>query len=227
MKFKTFFSFSMLDRKEKPYISTSAEIEYHGEPRSEVESSAVLQLVLNRAAMMGDCATLEFIRNNGGQDLPNLIISEALNLAINNGKEDEAVLLIQWDINGFIDSADPETRETFLHKAALKGQSRTCAALISKNPKLKIDAKNRNKSTALHCAVASGDLDTVKVLLNAGASIKIKNEHNNTAISLARLHNQNEILECLEKNVSSKNIENFVSSDPLAPQSSPRISRIS
>ena len=86
--------------------------------------------------------------------------------------------------------------------------------------------KNRNKSTALHCAVASGSLQTVQVLLDSGATIKVKNNHKNTPISLAKLHDQRQILDLLENFGSRDNIESTPISDPLAPPSSHRISRI-
>lgn len=234
MKFKTFFSFSMLDKEEKPYLNTTAAIEYHGKSKSAVKPTAILQGILNRAALLGDAETLKYLKENGASELEELKLIEPLILSIEHKKENATVLLLDWGDGAAADDllnySDPQTRETLLHRAALKGSSKTCSRLISKNPKLDIDAKSKNKSTALHCAVFSGDLETVRVLMDAGASLKLKNNHKNTALSLASLHNYQDIISLL-KNArtgvkTGDTTENSTKTDPLAPPSSSRISRI-
>lgn len=226
MKFKTFFSFSMLDKEEKPYLNTTAAIEYHGKPKSTVKADVLIQKLLNRAAVAGDCETIKFLQNSKAEQIEGLKINESLILSIENGHEGSSVALIEWIGNGLSVQMDPESKDTFIHFAALKGQAKTCAALLKNNPDFDIDVKNRNKSTALHCAVASGNLDTVRILLNSGASIKIKNSHKNTPISLAKLHNQQQILSLLENFDNHDKIDKMPISDPLAPPSSERIARI-
>lgn len=226
MKFKTFFSFSMLDKEEKPYLNTTAAIEYHGKSKSTLKPAALIQKILNRAAVMGDTETVKYLQSCGAEQIEGLKINEALILSIENGHEATAVALIEWDKNNLSCMADSETKDTLLHVAALKGQANTCAALLKNKTNLDIDMKNRNKSTALHCAVASGNLQTVQVLLDSGASIKIKNNHKNTPISLAKLHDQRQILDLLENYENRDKIELAPISDPLAPPSSHRISRI-
>ena len=226
MKFKTFFSFSMLDKEEKPYLNTTAAIEYHGKAKSAIKSNVLIQKLLNRAAITGDSGTIKFLQNSKAEQIEDLKINESLLLAIENGHEESSIVLIEWIGNGLSVQVDPETKDTFLHFAALKGQTKTCAALLKINPDLDIDLKNRNKSTALHCAVASGNLDTVRILLDSGASIKIKNNHKNTPISLAKLHNRQQILSLLENFDNHDKLEKIPMSDPLAPLSSERISRI-
>ena len=220
----------MLDNEEKPYLNTTAAIEYHGKSKSAIKPMILIQNILNRAAISGDTGTIKFIKENGAKEMKELRIIEALKFSIENRQEDASVLFVQWGGADVAKYVDQETRETFLHRAAFNGMSKTCSALLSEGSSLNIDSKNRNKSTALHCAVASGDLYTVRVLLDAGASIKIKNDHKNTALSLARLHNQQEIIDCLEKNnaVHPSKTEKSSSNtrDPLGPTSSNRISRI-
>jgi hypothetical protein len=226
MKFKTFFSFSMLDKEKNPYLNTSAAIEYHGNPKSNVKTNVLVQKLLNRAAISGDCETIKFLQNNEAEKIEGLKIHESLIFSIEKGHEESSVALIEWIGNGLSLQMDPESKDTLLHFAALKGQAKTCAALLKNNPDFDIDMKNRNKSTALHCAVASGNLETVRILLDSGASIKIKNNHKNTPISLAKLHNQQQILSLLENFDNHDKIDKTLISDPLAPSSSERISRI-
>ena len=219
----------MLDKEEKPYLNTTAAIEYHGKSKSTVKPTALLQRILNRAAVLGDTETIIYLKENGADHMEEMKIIEPLILSIENKKEDVTFLLCDWNANELLNYSDPQTRETLLHRAALKGSSKTCSLLITKNSHLDIDAKSKNKSTALHCAVYSGDLETVRVLINAGASIKIKNDHKNTALSLARLHNHQDILTFLENAPNIKihdNIDRSPKTDPLAPLSSSRISRI-
>lgn len=217
----------MLDKEEKPYLNTSAAIEYHGKSKSAVKPSVLLQRVLDRAAIIGDTDTINFIKDNGGTQIIEIKVVQALDLAIQNGQEGSSIALIEWGGSKVTEYVDTETLDTFLHQAALKGMSNTCTALLKQGSSTNIDARNRNKSTALHCAVASGDVNTVNVLLDAGASVKIKNDHKNTALALAKLHNQQEIISCLETNNSfSKSDKHLSTTDPLAPVSSTRISRI-
>lgn len=214
----------MLNKEEKPYLSTSAAIEYHGKSKSEIKPSSLLQLTINRAALRNDQDLINYLRDNGAQQVEDLKIGFALNLAIENGNEDSACSLIRWDDKEVPKFVDNETRDTFLHKAALKGLSKACSLLIGLD--LKIDAKNKDKSTPLHCAVASGDIETVRVLVDAGASLKIKNNHKNTAIRLARLHGKQDILTLLENKSNHTKPESRSEIDPLDPASSERISRI-
>jgi ankyrin repeat protein len=227
MKFKTFFSFSMLDKEKKPYLSTSAAIEYHGKSKTEPNPNGLLQLILNRAAINGDIEMFDYMRSNGADKLSELKLQEALNLAIENSQEVSALLIINWGGSDVTSHIDKVSHETFLHKAAFKGLPRVCGALLETNPSISIDAKTKDKSTALHFAVASGSLETVEFLINKGASTKIKNSHKNTAKALAIMYNYQEIIKCLEvgkrSNFSTDPSSNM---DPLAPQSSSRISRI-
>ncbi len=203
-------------------MNTSAAIEYHGKSKSEVKPVALLQRILNRAAIIGDTETIKYLKENGGGQMSEIRVNRALEFAIENRQEDAAVTLIEWGGSSLAEETDPESQNTFLHRAALKGMPKTCSALLLPVVHPKIDAKNRHKSTALHCAVASGSVDTVRVLLQAGASIKIKNDHKNTALTLAKLYNQEEVISCLQSNGE----EEKPKSDPLAPPSSSRISLI-
>lgn len=219
----------MLDKEEKPYLNTIAAIEYNGKPKSAVKPTVILQGVLNRAAILGDAETLNYLKENRANEIEDLKLIETLILSIENKKENVTLLLLDWGDKDFLNYSDPKTRETLLHRAALKGSSKTCSRILSKNPKLDIDAKTKNKSTALHYAVFSGDLETVRVLIDAGASLKIKNDHKNTALSLASLHNHQDILSLLKDAANGKNCDAFkksIQSDPLGPPSSSRISRI-
>ena len=229
MKFKTFFSFSILNKEEKPYINTIAAIEYHGKSKSGVKPTTLLQDVLNRAAILGDTETLKYLKESGVDQIEEIEMIKPLIISIENKREEVTLLLLDWLEKELLNYSDPQTQETLLHRAALKGSSKTCSMIIAKSPELNVDAKSRNKSTALHCAVFSGNFETVKVLINAGASVKVKNDHKNTALNLARLHNYREIESLLENSSHSKNIDishRSSTTDPLAPPSSSRISRI-
>jgi len=215
----------MLDKEKKPYLNTTASIEYHGKKKSESDPIILLQLLLNRAAVRGDIDMLLFMKNNGTDHITEKHLKEALKIAIENRQESSSLFLIQWGGNEVTGHIDKITRETFLHKSAFKGMSKVCSEILNTNHSLSIDAKTRDKSTALHFAVASGNLETVKVLVNAGASLKIKNSHNNTAKAIAVMYNYQEIIKCLE-NGKSRNSGCEPNMDPLAPPSSSSISRM-
>ena len=78
MKFKTFSLFLCFDKEEKPYINTIAAIEYLGKSKSIVKPTALLQGVLNRAAMLGDVATLKYLKEGGVDQIPEMHMIEPL-----------------------------------------------------------------------------------------------------------------------------------------------------
>lgn len=217
----------MLDKNERPYMNTSAAIEYHGKSKSDVKPLAIIQILMNRAAFIGDVQCLKCLKDSGAGQLSGLRLQEAMIPALENHQDDAAIFLLEWGGKELTDYVDPENKDTLLHMAAFRGQAKICQKILDTDENLDVNAKNKSKSTALHCAVASGNIDTVRVLVDAGASIKSKNDHKNTAMTLARLHNQQEILNLLENKKNTKITSDGPSqNDPLAPSQSDRISRI-
>lgn len=215
MKFKTFWNFSLTDETDREYLKTSGAFEYAGRPKNKKDSELV-RLVLNRAAMIGDTGTVLYLIENGAAVRGKQV--EALPLAIDAGHQDIAVALIQAGAD--VSLVDKDTKQTLLHRAALKGQSRTCQALIA-TKNIKLDARNAQGSTPLHCAAAVGDERTIQLLVAAGACRKKKNSHANTPAHLAKLNGHLNVLKYLEKGAITAT-DALPPTDPLAA----RITRI-
>lgn len=222
MKLKTFWDFALTDSTDREYLKSSGSFEYIGQAKS-VKDREMVRLLMNRAAMSGDTETLRFMLEHGvavkGKQL------EALSLAIDSGQEQCAVILV--DAGADIGLVDRDTKQTLLHRAALKGQAETCRALLQRKS-IKPDAKNAQGSTALHCAAAVGNERIVLLLLSAGANRKKRNDHANTPAHLAKLNGHTKLSELLEK--GPKNalppLEPKPPSDPLVNSGATRITRI-
>lgn len=196
MKFKTFFSLSVTDRSNRPVMRTSGSFEYRTRPRDDA-GAELARLLANRAATAGDQATLQFMLAHGLAVRERHV--EALPLAIDAGHEACALLLVR--AGAALSLVDRDTRQTLLHRAALRGLADLCRALVAALPRarpFKLDACDRQGSTALHCAAASGDVDTVAVLLAAGAARKAKNRHGNTPLSIAQINNHPRVVALLQ-----------------------------
>jgi ankyrin repeat protein len=193
MGFKTFFTFSLTDKEQRPVLRTVGSIEYQGRPKTKV-SDELCRRLFNRAAASGDLETLRFMLANGWDASGRQ--AEALALAIDGNCESCALALIAAGADASV--IDRDTKQTLLHRAALRSQADTCRALL-RTRAVKIDAKNRQGSTALHCAAASGHMETIQVLLAAGASRKTKNEHKHTPLHIAQINNHPEAALLLDR----------------------------
>jgi ankyrin repeat protein len=61
-------------------------------------------------------------------------------------------------------------------KAAKKNSVESAKALLATDPDL-LDARDKDRSTPLHCAVWKGHLQMVEALLNGGADVNAENEN--------------------------------------------------
>ncbi|KAL5991445.1 hypothetical protein ACLOJK_012354 [Asimina triloba] len=64
-----------------------------------------------------------------------------------------------------------------------------------------VDALDKNKNTALHYAAGYGRKDCVALLLQNSAAVTLQNMDGKTPIDVAKLNDQKEVLELLEKDV--------------------------
>ncbi|GAB2279770.1 Ankyrin repeat domain-containing protein 2B [Dionaea muscipula] len=95
-----------------------------------------------------------------------------------------------------IGEEDSEGR-TALHFACGYGEVKCAQVLLEAGAK--VDALDNNKNTALHYAAGYGRKDCVALLLASGAAVTLQNLDGKTAIDVAKLNNQNEVLKLLEK----------------------------
>jgi hypothetical protein len=96
-------------------------------------------------------------------------------------------------------NAKDEEGRTALHFACGYGEIACAEALLS--AKADADATDKNSNTALHYAAGYGRRDVVQLLVDAGASVVLKNADGKSPIDVARLNNQAEVLQALEKDV--------------------------
>ena len=96
-------------------------------------------------------------------------------------------------------NAKDEEGRTALHFACGYGEIACAEALL--NAKADADATDKNANTALHYAAGYGRRDVVQLLVDHGASVVLKNADGKSPIDVARLNNQNEVLQALEKDV--------------------------
>ncbi|XP_047332179.1 ankyrin repeat domain-containing protein 2A-like [Impatiens glandulifera] len=93
---------------------------------------------------------------------------------------------------------DSEGR-TALHFACGYGETK-CAQILLEAGAV-VDALDKNKNTALHYAAGYGRNECVALLLEHGAAVTLQNLDGKTPIDVAKLNNQHEVLELLEKDV--------------------------
>ncbi|XP_058721956.1 ankyrin repeat domain-containing protein 2B-like isoform X2 [Vicia villosa] len=96
------------------------------------------------------------------------------------------------------DEEDSEGR-TALHFAC--GYGEVACAQILLEAGAKVDALDKNKNTALHYAAGYGRKECVALLVENGAAVTLQNMDGKTPIDVAKLNNQDDVLQLLEKDV--------------------------
>lgn len=91
---------------------------------------------------------------------------------------------------------DSEGR-TALHFACGYGEVKCAQVLLEAGAT--VDALDKNKNTALHYAAGYGRKECVVLLLENGAAVTLQNLDGKTPIDVAKLNNQHEVLDLLEK----------------------------
>lgn len=92
--------------------------------------------------------------------------------------------------------ADPNLH-TDLGNSALFNTKSFCISRILIESGAQVNARNKDRSTALMKAAAAGELDTAKFLLHHGSLIDTKNAHGCTALMLAAGHGKKELVKLL------------------------------
>ncbi|KAB8109392.1 ankyrin repeat domain-containing protein 2A [Oryza sativa Japonica Group] len=94
------------------------------------------------------------------------------------------------------DEEDSEGRRA-LHFACGYGELKCAQVLLEAGAA--VDALDKNKNTPLHYAAGYGMKGCVDLLLKNGAAVTLENMDGKTAIDVAKLNNQDEVLRLLEK----------------------------
>jgi cytohesin len=124
----------------------------------------------------------------------------ALHLAALKGHEDIAELLIEKgaDVNAKTGSIMWDEGMSVLHGSCRYGQKDVAELLIAKGAD--VNAKSKNGYTPLHVAATQGYRDVAELLIAKGADINEKdNKEGRTALSLAKEHGWDEVVELLRK----------------------------
>lgn len=89
--------------------------------------------------------------------------------------------------------------ESALHKAALAGRPSAIRWLLdSKDFHIDINSVTKNGDSALHLAASTGQVDTVKTLLQMGIDAGIASKSNGTALDVAKMVKNPELVSLLE-----------------------------
>jgi ankyrin repeat protein len=62
-------------------------------------------------------------------------------------------------------------------------------------------AKDKNNNTPMHYAAGYGRVDIVELLVEAGGSVTTKNVDGKSALDVAKLNDQDDVVKALEKDV--------------------------
>lgn len=160
------------------------------------------------AASFNDIDTVNsLLRENADPDIQNDRNYTALQIAIQNGYEQTAVVLINNDAD--LDLQD-EDGNTPLHLAIQNGQSTVVKQLLKNEAN--VDLQNSEGLTPLHIAAQSGNDEIVKRLLKADADIGTKSKHGETALLMAATEGHFNVVDrLLEKGATL----DFASQPPL------------
>src|SRR5207302_11386591 len=85
-----------------------------------------------------------------------------------------------WDVRG-------EYAETFLHKAAAKGNEITVKKLLRRRANLRAQTHPWSY-TPLHCCAETDKIENALLLIHAGAQIDAQGKHGDTPLHRASLH---------------------------------------
>jgi len=125
--------------------------------------------------------------------------------AAHHGHVSVVKLLIGRGAN--LEAADNQFGMNALMSAVAQYQTPAVEALL--NNGAKINARMKDRRTALMLAALIGHVDAVKLLLERGAEVNARDSGQYTALSLAKVHKKTDIVEILEKagGIEGKNIE--------------------
>ena len=147
-----------------------AEDENQGIDTKPIDSVYDVSTVLKWAASSGRTDMVRRILQGSSKSGQKLVASstsgEALYIAIRNGHQDAAALLI--DTGEGLDYLDDD-KATSLHCAAKSGYSTLAKKLIEKG--VSVNAKDQNGQTALDYAMSSNDEPTINLLLRGGKNL--------------------------------------------------------
>eukprot|EP00271_Cylindrocystis_brebissonii_P011783 TRINITY_DN2972_c0_g1_i1.p1 TRINITY_DN2972_c0_g1~~TRINITY_DN2972_c0_g1_i1.p1 ORF type:complete len:359 (-),score=114.31 TRINITY_DN2972_c0_g1_i1:416-1492(-) len=119
---------------------------------------------------------------------------EAIHVAASEGDLEALQQLLKDGAD--TDVVDAEKR-TALHFACGHGKEKIVEALVKAGAN--IDALDKNQNTPLHYAAGYGRKDCVKALMDGGASVTKRNLDGKTAIEVATLNKQTEVVKMLEE----------------------------
>jgi len=103
---------------------------------------------------------------------------------------------IEKAASSILKNMDTSSLEISIHKMALEADLDRLKSYIRKNAE-KVEEKDSQGRTPLHCAAISGDFDVVKYLVSLNIGIEVKDNADRTPLHYAAEHGTKEIMELL------------------------------
>jgi len=138
-------------------------------------------------------AALEGENNGGEEEEEEEVIVHHAWEACQLGDPDALKELLEQDADK--DGADEEGRSG-LHFACGYGEIECAKVLLE--AKAKVDVVDKNKNSPLHYAAGYGQLEACRLLVEAKADKALKNGDGHTALEIAKMNKQDEIMKLLE-----------------------------
>lgn len=101
---------------------------------------------------------------------------------------------------------DAKTQNSFLHVSAVQGLAELCTVLLNRDATLS-NAVNTSLRTPLHEAAARGHVATVVVLVEKGADTQLRTKDGETAIAIAKVKGQVDVVNYLEYVEQSRRLD--------------------
>jgi ankyrin repeat protein len=109
-------------------------------------------------------------------------------------------------------AVDPGMKATALHAAAYAGRTEAARLLVAHGIDINRQGP-KNGYTALHDAIWQGHVDTARVIIEAGANLALTTHGGETPLAFARAKGRREIVELIERRMST------MQNQPVVPHS--------
>jgi hypothetical protein len=187
--------------------ATVVDLIYRGMDVNTVDSAG--NTLLHLATRNGnDSLITALLKLKANPNARNRVGDTPLMLAAHNGKLSSANALLAGGAEANTEGWAP------LHYAVFAEQPEIVSLLIAKGAK--VDARAPNQQTPLMLAARTGNLQIGKLLLNAKADPVLKDQHDETAATLAQKNNNSDFARLLEQPIMPVKAEPTVAPKPVA-----------